>query len=319
MNPCLHAKPRFQPRNIPHHSTKVHTAKVKLGNAKNSLNIDIYILSLSSFTCSPAPARARVYTRVRVCLGVNHGKHAVASDRRGCGTGPRTFAPCGVMRPGLGKDATAATRPTRANVAYSRAIPPVVGTSRRFHAGEVCGNSSRPKHSFISVSELARRHVMDRKEITSSLVKQIETLLAEKVDSAAISGRLGITQYVVEVIANDVDRPVGHSRPPCRTSRRVPNTKPGIDASTIRMIQRMLAVGILNHAAIAREAGVSPNTVSDVAAGRRKAVTTRRLNPGKDEQFLPQPIRCGECGSLISVAPCRACRARREAAAKKIV
>jgi len=160
---------------------------------------------------------------------------------------------------------------------------------------------------------------MDRKEITSSLVKQVETLLAEKVDSAAISGRLGITQYVVEVIANDVDRPVGHSRPPCRTSRRVPNTKPGIDASTIRMIQRMLAVGILNHAAIAREAGVSPNTVSDVAAGRRKAVTTRRLNPGKDEQFLPQPIRCGECGSLISVAPCRACRARREAAAKKIV
>ena len=121
--------------------------------------------------------------------------------------------------------------------------------------------------------------------------------MADDVDSAAISARLGITQYVVEVIANDVDPRDGPSRPPRHDHRRVPSTKPVIDVSTIRMIQRMLAAGILKHSEIAREAGVSANTVSDVATGKRKAVTTKRLQTDEGEQFLPEPIRCGDCRS----------------------
>ena len=88
--------------------------------------------------------------------------------------------------------------------------------------------------------------------------------------------------------------------------------KPGLDASTIRMIQRMLAVGILGHKAIAREAGVSPNMVTDVANGKRKAVTLSRPQLDEEEQFVREPIRCDQCGALISVVPCRACCARQE-------
>jgi hypothetical protein len=64
--------------------------------------------------------------------------------------------------------------------------------------------------------------------------------------------------------------------------------------------------------AIAREAGVSPNTVTDVACGRRVAITLAKpiLNDG--ERFLPDSIRCSGCHAMISVAPCRACRAKRE-------
>ena len=153
---------------------------------------------------------------------------------------------------------------------------------------------------------------MERTAITSSLVDEIETLVADDVDSAAIAARFGVTQYVVEVIANDVDPREGPSRPPRHDHRRVPSTKPVIDVSTIRMVQRMLAAGVLKHSEIAREAGVSANTVSDVATGKRKAVTTKRLQTDEGEQFLPEPIRCGDCGALISVAPCRACIATRE-------
>ncbi len=151
---------------------------------------------------------------------------------------------------------------------------------------------------------------MERKEITSSLVAEVERLLAGKNDVPAIADRLGITPYIVEVIANDEHRPTGRSKAHCSSSRRIPNTKSGINASTIRMIQRMLAAGILNHKAIAREAGVSPNVVSDVASGKRKAVTSKRLHPANGEEFLPEPIRCRECGALISIVPCQACRAR---------
>lgn len=151
---------------------------------------------------------------------------------------------------------------------------------------------------------------MDRTMITSSLVDRVERLLAQAYETAAISADLGVTSYVVAVIANDRGRPVAPSRSTPRSGRRTPNSKSGIDACTIRMIQRMLAVGVLNHKAIAREAGVSPSVVNDVAAGRRNAVTTKRPYLSDGEQFLPDPIRCGECGSLISVAPCRACGTR---------
>ena len=77
------------------------------------------------------------------------------------------------------------------------------------------------------------------------------------------------------------------------------------------MIQRMLAVGILNHSQIAREAGVSINFVTQIANGDRRAVSTLQpiLNDG--ERFVPESVRCGGCGRRIYVLPCRACRAGR--------
>jgi len=47
-------------------SAMLHAGRVKLGNAKNSVNIEKKKNSLSSFTFSPVPARARV--RARVCV-----------------------------------------------------------------------------------------------------------------------------------------------------------------------------------------------------------------------------------------------------------
>jgi hypothetical protein len=85
----------------------------------------------------------------------------------------------------------------------------------------------------------------------------------------------------------------------------------GVEAVTVRRIQRMLDVGWLNHKEIAREAGVSANFVADVASGRRQAVTLGMPILTEGEQFLPRPIRCIGCAALISVVPCRGCRARR--------
>ena len=154
---------------------------------------------------------------------------------------------------------------------------------------------------------------MDHKEITQAMVTEAERLLGQGIEQAIIAAWLGMSEYVVGVIANDPNRPQGVPRPPTRVNHRIRNARSGIDATTIRMIQRMLDVGILGYAEIAREAGVSTNTVGDVARGKRQAVTLSRPVLAKGEQFLAQPIRCGVCRALISVVPCRACNARREA------
>ena len=65
----------------------------------------------------------------------NAGGHSDASRRAGCFTTPvPMFAHvCAVLRPvpNVGpRDATAARRPTRANVAYHAAFPPIVGTTK---------------------------------------------------------------------------------------------------------------------------------------------------------------------------------------------
>ena len=159
---------------------------------------------------------------------------------------------------------------------------------------------------------------MYRTEITAKLVAEVERMLSEGVDHATIARRLDVTPYVVQLLADNRDLP------PCgkqsrRGPRRVPNMQRGIDAVTIRTVRRMLEVGILRQVEIAREAGISPNMVGDVAAGRRLPVSTWRPYLQAGERFLPEPIRCSICRGLISVVPCRACRARREAAAKKNV
>ncbi len=78
------------------------------------------------------------------------------------------------------------------------------------------------------------------------------------------------------------------------------------------MIQRMLGVGVLNQRQIAREAGVSAHIVQMVSTGKRSdryhraTLCLRRLG----ELFLEEPVRCQECGAMIHITPCRACRAR---------
>lgn len=149
---------------------------------------------------------------------------------------------------------------------------------------------------------------MARKEVTAAVVRDAEQLLAQGIGAAEVAARLELSEYVVGPIAQNA----GCGRTPMKprkTQRRVLNVQPGIDAATIRSVQRMLAVGILRHGEIAREAGVSANLVADVAAGRRRAVTLSRPLLDDGERFLPSPIRCSGCGASISVLPCRTCRA----------
>jgi DNA-binding CsgD family transcriptional regulator len=152
---------------------------------------------------------------------------------------------------------------------------------------------------------------MQRTEITAAVVDEAEKLLADGMDRAAVASRLGISEYVLGVLAHAHRRGNGRAPAPRRSGRRVPNSQHGIDATTIRMIQRMLAAGILGQVKIARAAGVSPNTVGDVAAGRRKAIRLAKPVLDEGETFLPEPIRCSVCRATISVVPCRACRAIR--------
>ena len=154
---------------------------------------------------------------------------------------------------------------------------------------------------------------MDRSRITSAVVEAVDRMLASRLDHATIASQLGITRYVVGVITGDKH---GKGRKPRaeQSARQVINAQRGVDAATIRMIQRMLEVGFLNQKAVAREAGVSMHVVSEVALGRRRAVTGERPCVFKDlgERFLPEPIRCSVCRAKILIVPCRACRARRE-------
>jgi hypothetical protein len=159
---------------------------------------------------------------------------------------------------------------------------------------------------------------MYRAEITAALVAQAEGMLAEGADHAAIARRLGITPYIVQLLA-DNRHLTACGKTPRRVKRRAANMRLGIDAVTIRMVQRMLAAGILRQGEIARESGVSPSLVSAVAAGRRQPISTWRPCLQEGERFLPEPIRCSVCRANISVVPCRACRTRRNAAAKKNV
>lgn len=150
---------------------------------------------------------------------------------------------------------------------------------------------------------------MERSEITGAVVTQAEALLAEGAPHAAIAAQLGMTEYVVGLIAGPA-RGRGPAPKSQSTGRRLNSTPCEIDAATIRRIQRMLAVGWLSRNEIAREAGVSRNLVSEVARGKRKAQTLRQQSVAAGEVFLARPIRCGKCGALLSIVPCRACRTR---------
>ena len=154
---------------------------------------------------------------------------------------------------------------------------------------------------------------MERRQITATVIKGVDRLLAKGIDYPTIAARLGITPYVVGVVANDgLGR--GHSPRPNRCSYRSDQLNQYVDSATIRMIQRLLAAHWLDFGEIAREAGVSQAVVEDVAAGRRPAITSERPFVFKDleERFVEESIRCSVCGAMLSIVPCRACRRRRE-------
>ena len=154
---------------------------------------------------------------------------------------------------------------------------------------------------------------MEHREITAAAIMEVDRLLAEGIDHAAISARLGITEYVVGVVAHDK---LGRGRRPRpdRHGYRAENSQRGVDAASIRMVQRMLQVGMLPRREIAREAGVSLNIVEEVAVGKRLPLSTERPFAFQDlgERILAESLRCWGCGGVLSIAPCRTCRARRE-------
>jgi hypothetical protein len=149
---------------------------------------------------------------------------------------------------------------------------------------------------------------IDRTEITAGVVDQADLLLAFRLDHATIAKRLGLTEYVVGVMAADRLRN-GRRQPPDLHARHVRNRRKAVDVSIICMIQRMLAIGFLNHRQIAREVGVSMSVVTQIANGERTAVSTLRAVLSDGERFVPESVRCGECGRKVYVLPCRACRA----------
>lgn len=157
---------------------------------------------------------------------------------------------------------------------------------------------------------------MDRTEVTAAVVKKAESMLDAGARHTVIAGRLGLTSYVVGLLARNRHLPPGG--PSSRSlARRIRNTQRGIDATTIHMIRRMLDAGILPQVEIARLAGVSANTVGDVASGKRLPLSTWEPYLQAGERFLKEPIRCSVCRGLVTVVPCRVCRTRRETAARK--
>ena len=161
---------------------------------------------------------------------------------------------------------------------------------------------------------------MDRILITAEVVAEADLLLAFGIDHATISSRLGITEYVVGLMATDSARR-GRRHPRQHSRRRVLNPRYSVDVATIRMIRRMLNAGILNHNQIAREAGVSRIVVEKIANGERLAIRASKALVFDDlgERCLEESIRCGGCGATIWIVPCRTCRARRSSSRSRML
>jgi DNA-binding CsgD family transcriptional regulator len=156
---------------------------------------------------------------------------------------------------------------------------------------------------------------MIRKEITAEIVAEIEELLAVQFTPAEIAAYFGISPYVVEVIVHD-DGKRNRPAPSPRTKSGFSEPKEQIDYATVRIIKRLIMVGVLSYPEIAREVGVSKNTVCALATGRRAVITFLRPRLRAGEKFLPQPIRCRKCGGRLVIVPCRACRTRLEKIAR---
>lgn len=150
---------------------------------------------------------------------------------------------------------------------------------------------------------------MHRKMITPDLVAEIERQLAAGCKTAEVAKHLGISCYVVEVVAHN-DGPRNQPPRPSRSKMRKVPAKAGIEYVTIRMIERLLSVGVFSYTEIAREVGVSKNSVAAMATGQRTAIMLVSPMLSTGERFLPRPQRCGICGGRLIVTPCRACHTR---------
>ena len=150
---------------------------------------------------------------------------------------------------------------------------------------------------------------MTRREITAAVVDEASELLRQGQAPADVADRLRITPYVAMLLAQIRHAP---STPldPARNAHRAACESQKVDATTIRSIQRLLAIHRLRHSEIACDVGVSANLVAEVAAGKRFATTLQTRRTRKGEVFLSKPIRCGGCGAVICVVPCRACYTR---------
>ena len=160
---------------------------------------------------------------------------------------------------------------------------------------------------------LNQQHPVDRPEVTAERIGQFERLLDSGVALDAAAGLMGLTPYVARLIRRHRRMPGAGPKRGNKGTHRPAHTRSGVEATTIRRIQRMLEVGWLEPTEIAREAGVSLNVVAEVATGRRDAISTTHATLDKGERFLARPVRCEECGGLISVLPCRVCRVERYA------
>jgi hypothetical protein len=149
---------------------------------------------------------------------------------------------------------------------------------------------------------------MEWQVITPELVHRAEQMLWVDIEAPIVASQLGVSEYVVGVIAGDDRRP-GPPPAPRPVSRRVTRACRSVDAGTIRLIRRMLDARSLNYVEIAREAGVSESTVSAVARGVRHLGTGLRPRLDAHEQYLPEGTRCTRCGLSVVVLPCRACAA----------
>ena len=151
---------------------------------------------------------------------------------------------------------------------------------------------------------------MRHREITATVVAGIDRLLDQQRPCAEIATRLGVSEYLVGVIAGDR---IGRQRrrPPVIVARKAPAPLRCTDAATIRMIHRMLQVNMLPQRQIAVEAGVSRRMIERIVAGERVPISSEHPFVFEDlgEHFLNRPVRCDQCGAMISIVPCRACRA----------
>ncbi len=86
-----------------------------------------------------------------------------------------------------------------------------------------------------------------------------------------------------------------------------------MDDALRERVESLIATDLLSDSEIARRLGIHQTTVSRIH--RALALVARDaslddLRPG--ERRLPRPMRCPDCGGLITVVPCRLDRIRRQ-------
>jgi len=150
----------------------------------------------------------------------------------------------------------------------------------------------------------------DRSKITAELVEQAGELFAQGTAQADVAESLRITPYLAGLLRANVNTTWAVAPPPPQ-GRRAAEGKLPIDAAALRRVQRMLAVRWMSTSEIAREAGVNETCVRRIKAGQYHLCNNKSIIESH-ERMLAFAERCGECGGLIYIAPCRLCATRRK-------